>query len=211
MEISIYKKDGSTAGTVALSPEIFEAEVKENVLYEAVRQYLAHQRQGTAKTKGRSEVSRTSKKAFRQKGTGGARRGSYRSPIVKGGGTVFGPTPRKYTVGLNRKMKQIARNSALTLKAADQAVLAVEDFSMDTPSTKSFKDVLQALNLEGKKVLFITNDVDTNLYLSSRNLPKCSLKPLNELNTYSIMHSQAVVFTTSALESLQKTVEAEVA
>jgi large subunit ribosomal protein L4 len=208
MELNILKQDGTSSGlTVSLSPAIFGVEVSETAIFEAVRQYLAHQRQGTHKTKGRSEVSRTSKKAFRQKGTGGARRGSYRSPIVKGGGTVFGPQPRLYTVGMSKKLKTLAKNSAFTLKAQNEALFVVEDISFEQPSTKNFKSVLSALSLSDKKVLMVTEGVEKDLYLSSRNLPKASVKPLNELNTYSIINADVIVFTSSALAKLQESVQ----
>lgn len=212
MDIKVLKTDGSDSGkTVSLATSIFQIDVNEQVMYEAVRQYLAHQRQGTAKTKGRSEVSRTSKKAFRQKGTGGARRGSYRSPIVKGGGTVFGPQPRTYTIGLNKKMRILARNSALTLKAAEQAIMVTEDLSFDSPSTKSFNALLDSLAVNGKKVLVLTSDINKNLYLSARNLPKSNVLPVSDLNTYGIMNSDVLVFTETALENLQasETIEVE--
>jgi len=211
MNISIYKSDGSDSGNkIELSDSIFNVEVNEQVMYEAVRQYLAHQRQGTHKTKGRSEVNRTSKKAFKQKGTGGARRGSYRSPIVKGGGTIFGPQPRSYTIGINRKMKQLARLSALTLKARAEEIMVVEDFSMETPSTKGFTAVMSALKVTGQKVLLLTDTADKNVYLSSRNLQKTSVKNVGDLNTYEIMNADVIIFTTSAIANLQteNTVEA---
>lgn len=211
MNISVYKSDGSDSGKkIELSDSIFNVEVNEQVMYEAVRQYLAHQRQGTHKTKGRSEVNRTTKKAFKQKGTGGARRGSYKSPIVKGGGTIFGPQPRAYSIAINRKMKQLARLSALTLKAKAEEILVVEDLSMDTPSTKSFNSVLSALKVSGKKVLLLTDSIDKNVYLSARNLPKTSVKKVSDMNTYEIMNADLLIFSSSALESLQNsnTVEA---
>jgi len=212
MNISIYKSDGSDSGNkIELSDSIFNVEVNEQVMYEAVRQYLAHQRQGTHKTKGRSEVNRTSKKAFKQKGTGGARRGSYRSPIVKGGGTIFGPQPRAYTIAINRKMKQLARLSALTLKARAEEIMVVEDFSMDSPSTKGFTNVLSSLKVSGQKVLLLTDSADKNVYLSSRNLPKTSVKNVGDLNTYEIMNADVLIFTTSAIANLQTEKTAEVA
>lgn len=211
MNISVYKSDGSDSGKkVELSDSIFNVEVNEQVMYEAVRQYLAHQRQGTHKTKGRSEVNRTTKKAFKQKGTGGARRGSYKSPIVKGGGTIFGPQPRAYSISLNRKMKQLARLSALTLKAKAEEVIVVEDLSIEKPSTKSFNSIIGALKVAGQKVLLLTDSSDNNVYLSSRNLPKTSVKNVTDMNTYEIMNADVVIFTTSALNNLQneKAVEA---
>lgn len=211
MNISVYKSDGSDSGKkVELSDSIFNVEVNEQVMYEAVRQYLAHQRQGTHKTKGRSEVNRTTKKAFKQKGTGGARRGSYKSPIVKGGGTIFGPQPRAYSISLNRKMKQLARLSALTLKAKAEEVIVVEDLSIEKPSTKAFNSIIGALKVAGQKVLLLTDSSDNNVYLSSRNLPKTSVKNVTDMNTYEIMNADVVIFTTSALNNLQneKAVEA---
>jgi large subunit ribosomal protein L4 len=211
MNISVYKSDGSDSGNkIELSDSIFNVEVNEQVMYEAVRQYLAHQRQGTHKTKGRSEVNRTTKKAFKQKGTGGARRGSYKSPIVKGGGTIFGPQPRAYSIALNRKAKQLARLSALTLKARAEEIIVVENINMEAPSTKSFNEVMTALKVDGQKVLLLTDNVDKNVYLSSRNLPKASVKKVSDLNTYEIMNADVLIFTSSAIEALQSnsTVEA---
>lgn len=211
MDIKVLKTDGSESGkTLSLASSIFEVEVNEQVMYEAVRQYLAHQRQGTAKTKGRSEVARTSKKAFRQKGTGGARRGSYRSPIVKGGGTIFGPQPRSYTIGLNKKMKTLARNSALTLKAQEDSIIVIEDFSFESPSTKKFTSLLNSLSIDGKKVMLLTSEVDKNVYLSSRNLAKSSVLKVDDLNTYKVMNADVILFTESALTSFQNTVNSEV-
>ena len=158
---------------------------------------------GTAKTKGRTEVRGGGKKAFKQKGTGGARRGSLRSPLLKGGGTVFGPKPRDYEVRLTKKMKQIARKSALSYKAVDNAIMVLEDVTMDAPKTKEMIKLLSNLKLDGKKVLFLTDGSSKNVYLSARNLPKVSALEANKPSTYEIVHADILVIQKSAIETLE--------
>lgn len=203
MKLNILKTDGSETGrTVELPESVFAIEPRDTLVYEDVRAYLAHQRQGTAKTKGRSEVRGGGKKAFRQKGTGGARRGSLRSPLLKGGGTVFGPRPRTYTIRLTKKMKELARKSAFTYKAKDNAVVVVEDFTFDTPKTASLLGVLKNLKLDGKKVLLLTGSTDLNLYKSGRNIPGISVLEAYKPSTYEVLHADYVLFTESGLSAL---------
>lgn len=214
MKLNVFKKDGTDSGqAVELSDAIFAIEPNDQLIYEDVRSYQANQRQGTASTKGRSEVRGGGKKAFKQKGTGGARRGSLRSPLLKGGGTVFGPQPRDYSVNLTKKMRQLARKSALTYKAREAALIVVEDFSFDAPKTQAFLSILQALKLADRKVLFLTAGTDANVYLSGRNLPKVSVLEANKPSTYEILDAQVIVLQQSAVPVLESTftVKSEVA
>jgi large subunit ribosomal protein L4 len=206
MEISVYKIDGSTSGrNIKLADSIYSIEPNDTVIYEAVRSFMANQRQGTAKIKGRSEVSGGGKKAFRQKGTGGARRGSMRSPLLKGGGKVHGPQPRDYYVGMNKKQKQLARKSALSYKAKDNAILVVEDFNFDVPKTKKFIDILSALKIQDKKVLVLTGGKQENVYKSGRNLPKIAILEANKPSTYEILHADVLLIQESAVSEIEKT------
>ncbi len=209
MEVSIKKIDGTPAGrNITLSDAIFAIEPNDSVIYEAVRSFLANQRQGTASTKGRNEVRGGGRKAFRQKGTGGARRGSLRSPLLKGGGTVHGPKPRDYKVGLNKKQKQLARRSALTYKAREEAIVVVEDFNFEVPKTARFQELLKALSLNDKKVLLLTNGTQINVYKSGRNIPKVSILEANKPSTYEILHAEILVIQESAVAELEKTLNA---
>lgn len=204
MEVSIKKIDGTATGrTVALNDAIYGIEPNDTVIYEAVRSYLANQRQGTASTKGRNEVRGGGRKAFRQKGTGGARRGSLRSPLLKGGGTVHGPKPRDYVVGLNKKQKQLARRSALTYKAREEAIVVVEDFNFDEPKTSRFQAMLKALALNDKKVLLLTNGTQINVYKSGRNIPKVAILEANKPSTYEILHADVLVIQEGALAEIE--------
>lgn len=204
MKVNVLKLDGTDSGsTVELNDSIFQIEPNDQLMYEDIRSYTAAQRQGTAKTKGRTEVSGGGKKAFRQKGTGGARRGSLRSPLLKGGGTVFGPEPRDYVVRLTKKMKQIARKSALSYKAQENAVIVIEDISIDTPKTKDMIKLINTLKLNDKKVLLLTPGADKNVYLSSRNIPKVSALEANKPSTYEIVHADVLVIQKSAIETLE--------
>lgn len=206
MKVNVLKINGTDSGsTVELNDSIFQIEPNDALVYEDIRSYTAAQRQGTAKTKGRTEVSGGGKKAFKQKGTGGARRGSLRSPLLKGGGTVFGPEPRDYVVRLTKKMKQIARKSALTYKANENAIIVVEDFNFEAPKTKEMIQIIDALKLDGKKVLLLTNGDGKNVYLSSRNLPKVSTLEANKPSTYEIVHADVLVIQQSAIETLEGT------
>lgn len=204
MKVNVLKLDGTDSGsTVELNDSIFQIEPNDQLMYEDIRSYTAAQRQGTAKTKGRTEVRGGGKKAFRQKGTGGARRGSLRSPLLKGGGTVFGPQPRDYVVRLTKKMKQIARKSALSYKAQENAVLVIEDIAFDAPKTKEMISLLTSLKLNDKKVLLLTPGTDKNVYLSARNIPKVSALEANKPSTYEIVHADVLVIQRSAIETLE--------
>lgn len=204
MKLTIYNTDGKSSGKKAeLDESIFNIEPNETLVYEDVRRYLANRRQGTAKTKERGEVRGGGKKAYRQKGTGMARRGSIRSPLLKGGGTVFGPRPRVHTVKMTRKMRQSARKSALTLKASDKAITIVEDFTFDVPKTKSISDLLRALKIEDKKVLILTGNTDLNIYKSARNIPNVQVVEANKPNTYQILNADVLLIQKSGIENLQ--------
>ena len=206
MKVKVYKTDGSEAGKeVELNDSVFGIEPNDTVVYEDVRAYLAHQRQGTASTKGRSDVRGGGRKAYRQKGTGNARRGTIRSPLLKGGGTVFGPKPRTYTVRLNKKMKELARKSVLSYKAKEDAIRVLENFSFDEPKTKKFYDVLSSLEIADKKVLFLTPSHDVVLYKSGKNLPKVKVLEANKPSTYEIMHADVLVLTEDAVEVIERT------
>ncbi len=205
MELNVYKTDGKSAGrSVVLNDAIYGIEPNDTVIYEAVRSYMANQRQGTAKIKGRSEVRGGGKKAFRQKGTGGARRGSLRSPLLKGGGKVHGPQPRDYVVNMNKKQKQLARKSALAYKAKDSAIMVVEDFNYDAPKTKHVTEMLTALNLAGKKVLLLTNGKQENVYKSGRNIAKVAVLEANKPSTYEILHADVLLIQESALSVIEQ-------
>lgn len=204
MEVSIVKIDGTASGrNIKLADEIYGIEPNDTVIFEAVRSYLANQRQGTASTKGRSQVRGGGKKAFRQKGTGGARRGSLRSPLLKGGGTIHGPKPHEYRVGLNKKQKQLARRSALSYKAKDGAIIVVEDFSFEVPKTAKFSGILNALKINDKKVLLLTGAVNTNVYKSGRNIPAVSILEATKPSTYEILHADILVIQESAVQEIE--------
>ena len=194
MELSVYKIDGSESGKkVVLNEEIFGIEPNNHAIYLDVKQYLANQRQGTAKTKDRSEVAYSTKKLIRQKGSGGARHGSRKANIYVGGGRVFGPEPRCYRTKLNKKLKQLARFSALSYKAKDNAITMVEPFAMDAPKTKEFIQILKNIKAGDRKVLVVLPENSNNIYLSSRNLPEVRVITVDEINTYSIMNANSMV------------------
>jgi large subunit ribosomal protein L4 len=200
MQADVLNIEGKKTGrTVELPEEIFGAEPNDHVIYLAVKQYLAAQRQGTHKVKTRLEVKGSSKKLHRQKGTGGSRKGNLRNPLYKGGGTIFGPKPRDYDFKLNRKVKDLAKISALAHKAKGGAIVVVEDIKMDVPKTKTFTDALKKLNVDGKKVLFVLPaEYDSNLYLSLRNLPKVEGTVLTDINTYDIVNAEVLVLSEGA-------------
>lgn len=211
MKLTIHKTDGKSSSKKAeLNDAIFGIEPNETVLYEDVRRILANKRQGTASTKERGEVRGGGRKAYKQKGTGMARRGSIRSPLLKGGGTVFGPSPRSYTVKLTKKAKSLARKSALSLKASDEAIVITQDFDFDEPKTRQVVDILESLELTGKKVLFLTAETDKNLYLSARNIPGVSVLEANKPNTYEIMNADVLIIQEGALAVLENTFEPKV-
>ncbi|MFN5640768.1 MAG: 50S ribosomal protein L4 [Sphingobacteriales bacterium] len=191
-------KGAKTGRTVELPDEIFGVEPNEHVVYLAVKQYLAAQRQGTHKVKTRAEVHGASRKLHRQKGTGGARKGNIRNPLYKGGGTIFGPKPHAYDFKLNRKVKDLAKISVLSAKAKENNIIVVEDVQMDAPKTKDFAAVLSALNIADKKALFVIPEYNDTVYLSSRNIPSVLTVLLSDLNTYDLVNSDVVVFTENA-------------
>ena len=203
MELKVVDINGKETGkSVKLNASVFGIEPNEHSIYLDVKQFLANARQGTHKAKERGEVNRTTKKHHKQKGTGGARAGSMRSPIQRGGGTVFGPRPRSYSFKLNKKVKQLARRSALSMKAKSKALTVLEDFTFDAPKTKSFLSVIDSLGLGDKKSLFVVADYDKNVYLSSRNLTGVKVVNCSELSTYDIMNASALVVSEGAIEKV---------
>jgi large subunit ribosomal protein L4 len=210
MQADVLNIEGKKTGrTVELPEEIFGIEPNDHVIYLAVKQYLAAQRQGTHKVKTRLEVQGSSKKLHRQKGTGGSRKGNLRNPLYKGGGTIFGPKPRDYDFKLNRKVKDLAKMSALAHKAKDNAIVIVEDIKLDAPKTKSFIDTLGKLNIGSKKILFVLPEYDDNLYLSLRNLPSVEGTLLADINTYDIVNAQVLLLSESAAKIFADEVEEE--
>ena len=206
MEISVLNINGENTGRkVVLDESIFGIEPNEHVVYMAVRQYLAAQRQGTHKSKERSEISGSTRKLGRQKGGGGARRGDINSPLLVGGARVFGPTPRDYSFKLNKKVKQLARKSALSQKAIDNAIVVVEDFAFEAPSTKAFVNVLNNLKVSEKKQLFVLPSSNKAVYLSARNLKGTQMAIASDINTYGIMNAEVLVVTESSLEIINNT------
>ena len=206
MEVSVYNIKGEDTGKkVELNDTIFGIEPNDHVIYLAVKQYLANQRQGTAKSKERSEISGSTRKLIRQKGSGGARRGDIKSPLLRGGGRVFGPRPRNYSFKLNKKVKDLARRSALSYKAQQDAIIVVEDFDFEAPKTKEFKNLQKNLNIEGKKLLLVLPNINKNVYLSARNIQRVNVMTANELNTYTVMNSNVMVVTENALSLVDST------
>ena len=204
MELPVLDKAGKETGRKAkLNKDLFGIEPNHHAIYLDVKQYLANQRQGTHKAKERGEIARTTKKFFRQKGTGNARVGSLRSPLQRGGGTVFGPRPRNYGFKLNKKTKDLARKSALSLKASDKNIQVLENISFDTPKTKDFAAMLKALGLDGKKSLIVMGDSDKSVYLSSRNLKGSDVITASELNTYKLMNASSLVLTEDSLGKIE--------
>ena len=202
MQADVLNIEGKKTGrTVELPEEIFGIEPNDHVIYLAVKQHLAAQRQGTHKVKTRLEVKGSSKKLHRQKGTGGSRKGNLRNPLYKGGGTIFGPKPRDYDFKLNRKVKDLAKMSALAHKAKTNSIVVIEDIKLDAPKTKSFTDALKKLNVGDKKVLFVLPaEYDSNLYLSLRNLPKVEGTMLTDINTYDIVNAEVLVLSETAAQ-----------
>ena len=199
MQINVLNTKGKATGrSVELPDDIFGAEPNNHVIYLAVKQYLAAQRQGTHKVKTRAEVQGASRKLHKQKGTGGSRKGNIRNPLYKGGGTIFGPKPHSYDIKLNRKVKDLAKISALSYKAKENAIVIVEDITMDAPKTKSFVDILGKLKVAGKKLMFILPEYNDNVQLSIRNVPSVLDVLLSDINTYDIVNSEVLVMTESA-------------
>lgn len=207
MKLEVYKKDGTKSGeSVELSKDIFEIEPNDHVLYLAVKAYLANQRQGTHKAKERSEVSGGGKKPWRQKGRGGARAGTTRSPLWVGGGSIFGPKPRDYRQKLNKKVVSLARKSALSYKAKANQIVLVEDFSFESPKTKDFVLMLDALKVKGKKTLFLTNGHQENVYKSGRNVPRINIVEANKASAYDLLNNQVLLMQKSAVNLLESTI-----
>ncbi|MDD7596910.1 MAG: 50S ribosomal protein L4 [Prevotella sp.] len=203
MEISVLNINGQETGRkVTLNEAVFGIEPNDHVLYLDVKQYLANQRQGTAKAKERSEHAGSTRKLGRQKGGGGARRGDINSPVLVGGGRVFGPKPRDYRFKLNKKVKVLARKSALSYKAQENAIIVVEDFNFEAPKTKDFVNITKNLKVEGKKSLFVLSEVNKNVYLSARNLQGSKITLAALLNSYNVLNADVLVITENSLETI---------
>jgi large subunit ribosomal protein L4 len=205
MELAIYNQQGQDTGRKAvLNDEVFAIEANEHAIYLDVKQFLANQRQGTHKAKERSEVSGSTRKLHKQKGGGGSRIGDINSPVLVGGGRVFGPRPRDYRFKLNKKLKQLARKSALSVKAADGQIIVVDNISLDAPKTKDFVNITKNLKVNDKKVLFVLSDKNNNVYLSARNVPNTYLMSASDINTYALLNNNAIVITEGSLELINK-------
>ena len=196
MELSIYNIQGEDTGRkIALESSVFGIEPNDHAIYLTVKQYRANQRQGTHKAKERSEMSGSTRKLFRQKGTGGARRGDINSNILRGGARVFGPRPRSYSFKLNKKLRQLARRSALTYKAQDNQIMVLDQLSFETPKTKSFVSMAKALNVDGQKTLYVVSQIEDTVALSARNIPGVNIVRAQDLNTYCVLDCRKIVFT----------------
>ncbi|WP_301184799.1 50S ribosomal protein L4 [uncultured Duncaniella sp.] len=205
MEVAIYNIKGEDTGRKAqLADEVFAVDANEHAVYLDVKQYLANQRQGTHKSKERSEVSGSTRKLHKQKGGGGARIGDINSPVLVGGGRVFGPRPRDYRFKLNKKVKSLARKSALTYKVQDNQLIVIEDLNFEAPKTKDFINIAKNLKVDGKKVLLVLPSDNKNVTLSARNVPDAKTMVASNLNTYAIMNSNAVIITESSLDCVNK-------
>jgi LSU ribosomal protein L4P len=203
MEVSVLNINGQETGRkVTLNEAIFGIEPNDHVIYLDVKRYLADQRQGTAKSKERSEHTGSTRKLGRQKGGGGARRGDINSPLLKGGGRVFGPKPRDYSFKLNKKVKNLARKSALAYKAQENAIIVVEDFNLEAPKTKDFVNIAKNLKVDGKKTLVVLPEVNKNVYLSARNIQKAEVMTASALNTYKVLNADVLVVAESSLKSI---------
>jgi len=204
MEIAVLDLNGKETGRKAnLSNSVFAIEPNNHAVYLDVKQYLANQRQGTHKSKERAEISGSTRKIKKQKGTGTARAGSIKSGVFRGGGRMFGPRPRNYTMKLNKNVKRLARRSALSIKANEKSIVVLEDFNFDAPKTKNFTNVLKALDLQNKKSLFVLGDSNNNVYLSSRNLKGSEVITSSELSTYKILNANRVILLEGALEGIE--------
>ena len=204
MEVKVVNISGKETGAKVQLPEsVFGVTPSDHAIYLDVKQYLANQRQGTHKSKERNEIARSGKKAFRQKGTGGARRGDMRSPLVKGGGRAFGPQPHPYGFKLNKKVKDLARKSALSFKAQNGNLIVVESFKFETPKTKEFISVLSNLNIAENKTLFLVGEANNNVGLSARNLPKVNFLDARLVNIFDVMHAQKLVITEDGVKALE--------
>ncbi len=204
MELAVYNIDGNkSAKTIELNDSIFGIEPNDHAIYLDVKQYLANQRQGTHATKQRNEVKGSTRKLRRQKGTGAARIGDIKSPLLRGGGRAFGKKPKDYGLKVNKKVKRLARRSALSYKVKENGVLILEDFSLEAPKTKNYLEILERFNMQDKKSLLILPAMDQNISLASRNLPKARVAVASDINTYEILNTQHVVFVESALKELE--------
>ena len=205
MELTVYNIKGEDTGRkVQLNDDIYAIEPNEHVMYLAVRQYLADQRQGTHKSKERSEIAGSTRKLFRQKGTGGARRGDINSPLLRGGARVFGPKPRDYSFKLNKKVKALARKSALTCKVNDNEIVVVEDFTFDTIKTKQMVNILNSFKVNGYRNMFVFTEPDRNVVLSARNIQRTNVVLARNLNTYDILNAKKIFITESALKPIDE-------
>lgn len=205
MKLEVFNIKGEKTGKeVDLPTEIFGIEANEHVVYLAVKQYLANQRQGTHKSKERAEIVGSTRKLKRQKGTGTARAGSIKSPLFRGGGRVFGPRPRNYGFKLNKKVKRLARKSALVSKLQKGEIMVIEDFTFDAPKTKAYTEILANLNLSDKRSLLITGSNDSNLYVSSKNLKKADVMTVNDLNTYAVLNNNCLILSESSIEKMKE-------
>ena len=205
MELSIYNIQGEDTGRkIALESSVFGIEPNDHAIYLTVKQYRANQRQGTHKAKERSEMSGSTRKLFRQKGTGGARRGDINSNILRGGARVFGPRPRSYSFKLNKKLRQLARRSALTYKAQDNQIMVLDQLSFEAPKTKSFVSMAKALNVDGQKTLYVVSQIEDAVALSARNIPGVSIVRAQDLNTYCVLDCRKIVFTEDALAQVNE-------
>ena len=203
MEVNVYNIKGEDTGRkVALNESIFGIEPNDHAIYLAVKQYMANQRQGTHKSKERSEISGSTRKLGRQKGGGGARRGDINSPVLVGGGRVFGPKPRDYWFKLNKKVKDLARRSALSYKARENAIVVVEDFTFEAPKTKDFVEMTNNLKVSDKKLLLVLPESNKNVYLSARNIKRANVIIASDLNTYKVLEADTLVITESSLKSI---------
>ena len=209
MELKVLNIKGEETGkTVTLNDAVFGIEPNDHAIYLDVKQYMANKRQGTHKSKERNEVTGSTRKLIRQKGSGGARRGDIKSPVMVGGGRIFGPQPRDYGFKLNKKVKALARKSALSYKAKDNSIIVVEDFTFETPKTKDFIALLKGLNIENQKMLLVLPENNNKVFLSARNLTKANVVITSELNTYSVLNTNSLVFTESALGIIEKNLNA---
>ena len=197
-------KGKDTGRKVSLNKAIYEIEPNDHAVYLDVKQYLANQRQGTHKSKERAEITGSTRKIKKQKGTGTARAGSIKSPVFRGGGRAFGPRPRNYSFKLNKKLKSLARKSAFTIKAKEKAIVVLEDFTFEAPKTSAYSEIISNLGLDGKKTLLVLGDSNKNVYLSSRNLQHANVVTTSELSTYTILNSGVVLLTEGAVEKIDK-------
>ena len=205
MEIKVLNKEGkATAKKVSLTKEIFAIEPNDPAIYLDVKQYLASQRQGTHQSRERADIAGSTRKIKKQKGTGTARAGSIKNPLFRGGGRVFGPRPKSYSFKLNKKLKVLARKSALTYKAKEDSILVLDDLSFKTPKTKDFVSVLKNLKIDGDKSLFVTSEKDQNTFLSSRNVKNAKVITADKLNTYDILYSHKLIISENAFDQIEK-------